>query len=172
MQWWNGLIGTCEGAKFRIHGNLMKEYLVRACVVGLDSSQDMLPTSINEERKDAAVWELQRNGRNPWYTSFQTDTENIAEFLPDFNQKMNKKLKVAEWYGVIQKSCSKGILEACGLPGAKRIFAINTRTKDKFSRYLVVIKIMYIKHKICHIYYKNADFEAIFLQKDVLTYAK
>ena len=61
--------------------------------------------------------------------------------------------------GSSKKSCSKGILEACGLPGAKRIFAINTRTKDKFSRYLVVIKIMDIRHKICHIYYKNADFE-------------
>ena len=27
-------------------------------------------------------------------------------------------------YGVIQKSCSKGILESCGLPGAKKIFAM------------------------------------------------
>ena len=38
----------------------------------------------------------------------------------------------------------------------------------KFSRYLVVIKIMDIRHKICHICYKNADFRSIFLQKDSL----
>ena len=74
--------------------------------------------------------------------------------------------------GSSKKSCSKGILESCGLPGAKRIFAMEYQDKGpslcKFSRYLVVIKIMDIRHKICHIYYKNADFESIFLQKDSL----
>ena len=74
--------------------------------------------------------------------------------------------------GSSKKSCSKGILESCGLPGAKRIFAMEYQDKGpslcKFSRYLVVIKIMDIRHKICHIYYKNADFESIFSQKDSL----
>ena len=71
--------------------------------------------------------------------------------------------------GSSKKSCSKGILESCGLPGAKRIFAMEYQDKGpslcKFSRYFVVIKIMDIRHKICHIYYKNADFESFFLAK-------
>ena len=54
----------------------------------------------------------------------------------------------------------------------KKIFAMEYQDKGpslcKFSRYLVVIKIMDIRHKICHIYYKNADFESIFSQKDSL----
>ena len=70
--------------------------------------------------------------------------------------------------GSSKKSCSKGVLESCGLPGAKRVFAMEYYRGPslcKFSRYLVVIKIMDIRHKICHIYYKNAYFESILLQK-------
>ena len=70
--------------------------------------------------------------------------------------------------GSSKKSCSKGILESCGLPGAKIIFAMEYQDKGpslyKFSSYLVVIKIMDIRLKICHIYNKNADFESIFPQ--------
>ena len=68
--------------------------------------------------------------------------------------------------------CSKGISESHGLPGAKIIFAMEYQDKGpplcKFSKYLVVIKIMDIRHRICHIYYENADFESIFSQKDSL----
>ena len=71
--------------------------------------------------------------------------------------------------GSSKKSCSKGILESCGLPGAKRIFVMEYYDKGpslcKFSRYLVVIKIMDMRHKICHICYKTADFESIFFAK-------
>ena len=74
--------------------------------------------------------------------------------------------------GSSKKKCSKGILESFRLPGIKRTFAMEYQDKGlslcKFSRYLVVIKIMDIRHKICHIYYKNADFESIFSQKDSL----
>ena len=74
--------------------------------------------------------------------------------------------------GSPKKSCSMGILESCGLPGAKRIFAMEYQDKGpslcKFSRYLDVIKIMDIRHEICHIYYRNTDFESIFSQKDLL----
>ena len=53
--------------------------------------------------------------------------------------------------GSAKKSCSKGILESCRLPVAKRIFAMEYWDKGpslcKFSRYLVVIKIMDIRHK-------------------------
>ena len=74
--------------------------------------------------------------------------------------------------GSSKKSRSKGILESCGLLGAKRVFAMEYQDKGlslcKFSRYLVFIKIMDIRHKICHIYCKNTDFESIFSQKDSL----
>ena len=74
--------------------------------------------------------------------------------------------------GSSKKSCSNSILESCGLPGAKITFAMEQQDKGpslcKLSRYLVVIKIMDISHEICHIYYRNADFESIFSQKDSL----
>ena len=75
-------------------------------------------------------------------------------------------------WGHPKKSCSKGILDSCGLSGAKRVFAIEYLDTGLFLckclRYLVVIKIMDIRHKICHIYYNNADLYSIFLQKDSL----
>ena len=87
-------------------------------------------------------------------------------------QTAEKYFSIRYDMGSSKKSCSKGILESCGLPGAKRIFAMEYQDKGpslcKFSRYLVVIKIMDMRHKICHIYYKNADFESIFSQKDSL----
>ena len=98
-------------------------------------------------------------------------TECIGRFLKRFSNLHKCEEKMQDM-GSSKKSCSKGILESCGLPGAKRIFAMEYWDKGpspcNFSRYLVVIKIMDIRHKICHSYYKNADFESIFSQKDSL----
>ena len=76
-------------------------------------------------------------------------------------------LSIHEDMGSSKKSCSKDRI-MWNAWSQKEFLQWNTRTKDhlcKFSKYLVVIKIMNIRHKICHIYYRNADFKSIVFAK-------